>query len=244
MDNAFSISGKLFLVTGATSGIGLNCCKYIAENGGNFVGLGRNIKDFPYAGNGNSIYALDLENFVNKDLEFLNEFKFNGIIHAAGIVELLPFQFFNLDLYNKIMRVNVESILTIISHLLKKRLLLKESSIVLVSSISGKYGMKGNGIYGISKSALNLVSKVLAGELSSSRIRTNSVLPGMVKTKMTDKTVTELGENLIKIDESKYPLGYGNVEDVVLPIIFLLSDASKWINGQNIILDGGRTSII
>lgn len=244
MINNFSIQGKKFLITGATSGIGLECCKYIKENGGSFIGLGRNIESFQFSDEENKIEFMDLLNFQTSDLNFLLGQKFDGIIHSAGIVELMPIQFFNLELYRKISKINVESILEIISFCLKNKLLNRYASIVLISSISGKFGMKGNGIYGMSKASLDLITKVLAGELAQQKIRANSILPGMVKTKMTDKTKEELGDELLKIDEKKYPLGYGEVENVVLPIIFLLSDASKWISGQNIVIDGGRTSVI
>jgi NAD(P)-dependent dehydrogenase (short-subunit alcohol dehydrogenase family) len=244
MTNSFSIEGKRFLITGATSGIGLECCRYIKENGGTFVGIGRNIEHFPYKDDQNKIQFIDLLDFQTTDLNFLLNQKFDGIVHSAGMVELLPIQFFNLELYRKISKINVESILEIISFFLKNKLFNKYASIVLISSISGKFGMKGNGIYGMTKASLDLISKVLAGELAQQKVRTNSILPGMVKTKMTDKTKDELGDELLKIDEKKYPLGYGEIENVVLPIAFLLSDASRWISGQNIVIDGGRTSVI
>ena len=104
--------------------------------------------------------------------------------------------------------------------------------------------MKGNGIYAASKGALIAISKVWASEFSSNRIRVNCVSPGMVKTEITNKSIDDLSLEVIQQDEKKYPLGYGEAIQVANPIIFLLSEASSWITGQNLILDGGRTSTI
>jgi NAD(P)-dependent dehydrogenase (short-subunit alcohol dehydrogenase family) len=104
--------------------------------------------------------------------------------------------------------------------------------------------MKGNGIYAASKGALISISKVWANELAVNKIRINCVSPGMVKTEITNKSIENLSIEVIQEDEKKYPLGYGEAIQVANPIIFLLSDASSWITGQNLVLDGGRTSII
>ena len=86
--------------------------------------------------------------------------------------------------------------------------------------------------------------KIYANELASKKIRVNTVAPGMVNTQITLDASSFLSEEVIEADKKKYPLGYGEPEDVALPIVFLLSEASKWITGQDLILDGGRTAII
>ena len=102
-----------------------------------------------------------------------------------------------------------------------------------------KIAVLGNGIYSASKSALSGFAKVLALELSSQKIRVNSISPGMVRTPMADQTAKILSEDAIKEDEKKYPLGYGEPEDISNTVIFLLSDASKWMTGSDVIIDGG-----
>ena len=114
----------------------------------------------------------------------------------------------------------------------------------MVSSVAGIFGMKGNGIYAASKGALIAISKVWANEFAVSKTRVNCVSPGMVKTEITSKSIENLSLEVIQEDEKKYPLGYGTPEQVADPIVFLLSDASSWITGQNLVLDGGRTSTI
>lgn len=247
---AFSLINKTILVTGATSGIGLEVCKQIFLAGGNFVGVGRNttlldklINEFDIQKSYS--YHLDVSKLETIP-EFINsiDIKFDGFVHSAGIVENNPIQFFNQESYTNIRTVNLDSVLIFISQLLKNKKFQKPASIVFVSSISGLYGMKGNGLYGITKASLCIMAKTYANELSNKKIRVNTVAPGMVNTQITLDASDLLSEDVINNDKKKYPLGYGEPEDVALPIVFLLSDASKWITGQDLILDGGRTAII
>jgi NAD(P)-dependent dehydrogenase (short-subunit alcohol dehydrogenase family) len=247
--NKFSLENKIILVSGATSGIGLELCKQIVANGGNFIGLGRNTSVLQHYIDENNLHQsksivadLSDEKSILASLE--NVEKIDGYVHSAGIVQNNPLQFFNKELYDQIRTVNLDSSLIILSQLLKKKKLNKPASVVFVSSISGMYGMKGNGIYGITKSSLNIMAKTYANELAGKKIRVNAVAPGMVNTQITLDANDFLSEEVINEDKKKYPLGYGEPEDVALPIVFLLSDASKWITGQVMVLDGGRTAII
>lgn len=247
--NKFSLENKIILVSGATSGIGLELCRQIVANGGNFIGLGRNTSVLQsYIDENNLVQSkavvadLTNEESILASLETVE--KIDGYVHSAGIVQNNPIQFFNKELYDQIRTVNLDSSLIILSQLLKKKKFNKPASVVFLSSISGMYGMKGNGIYGITKSSLNIMAKTYANELAGKKIRVNAVAPGMVNTQITLDANDFLSEEVINEDKKKYPLGYGEPEDVALPIVFLLSDASKWITGQVMVLDGGRTAII
>ncbi len=248
--NAFSLENKTILVTGATSGIGFEVCRQIWKAGGHFIGLGRKtdqldafIRENNIQGSSSRFLDVTQLDTIPELIETL-DVKFDGFVHSAGIVENNPIQFFNEELYDKIRTVNLDSALVFISHLLKKKKFSKPASIVFVSSISGLYGMKGNGLYGITKAALGIMAKTYANELSFKKIRVNTVAPGMVNTQITLDAGSFLSEEVINEDKKKYPLGYGEPEDVALPIVFLLSEASRWITGQDLILDGGRTAII
>jgi NAD(P)-dependent dehydrogenase (short-subunit alcohol dehydrogenase family) len=248
MMNPFDLSGKIILVTGASSGIGYETCLSISRQGGTFIAVARRVelleKLIEECGNKNSFILADLSQ--TEDIQKIVELMPNidGIVHSAGIVTLAPVKFYSKELMNSIRETNFDSITLLINLITKKKKINKGSSIVLVASIAGLFGMKGNGIYAASKGALIAISKVWASEFSSNRIRVNCVSPGMVKTEITNKSIEDLSLEVIQQDEKKYPLGYGEVIQVANPIIFLLSEASSWITGQNLILDGGRTSTI
>jgi NAD(P)-dependent dehydrogenase (short-subunit alcohol dehydrogenase family) len=248
VENFINLSGKVYLVTGATAGIGLETCIQISKYGGVVIGVGRNTEKLDALSN-------QLPNFVGINYDLINteeldkliskiEHQLDGIVHCAGIVQLLPVKFFDLEVLNKIRKVNYDSILLIISKLLKMKKINKDASIIFISSIAGEMGMKGNSIYSSTKAALNSTTKVLASELSSQRIRVNSIAPGQVETNLTLEISSKVSLDSILIDKNKYPLGYGSPEDVANLSVFLLSSKSKWITGTVINIDGGRSSIL
>ena len=128
MTNFIDLSGKTILVTGATSGIGYEICNQIAKFGGDIIGVGRSQDKLNFLANSithNILFTgitCDLSNVDNLD-ELIKkiEIPIDGIVHSAGIVELKPIKFLNIDLLNKIRTVNYDSIVLIISRLLKKK---------------------------------------------------------------------------------------------------------------------------
>jgi NAD(P)-dependent dehydrogenase (short-subunit alcohol dehydrogenase family) len=246
----FSLVGKSIVVTGATSGIGLEICKQIAIAGGNFIGIGRTIDKLQKHIVDNSLASCKAVKFDLVDLDKIHllvselPVKLDGLVHSSGISHISPMQFFNYSDYENIRKVNLDCILVLFSELLKKKRINKQSSVVFISSISAIRGAKGNGLYAITKAALDTISKVYANELSSKYIRVNTIQPGMVATDMSLQAENILSKEIMDEDRSKYPLGYGEPKDIALPVVFLLSNASKWITGQSIVIDGGRTSLL
>ena len=246
--NPFDLTGKKILVTGASSGIGFETCRAIVRQGGTFIAVARRVdfleKLMEECGSQNSFIAADLSQM--DDIKAIVDAieNIDGIVHSAGIVSLAPVKFYSEQLMNQMRSINFDSITYLVNLIFKKKKINKGSSIVLVSSVAGIFGMKGNGIYAASKGALIAISKVWANEFAVSKTRVNCVSPGMVKTEITSKSIENLSLEVIQEDEKKYPLGYGTPEQVADPIVFLLSDASSWITGQNLVLDGGRTSTI
>ena len=249
-DNNFSLNGKTILVTGATSGIGFEVCKQIATAGGHFIGIGRNIEKLQNYIDDNKLKQSKAVKFDLVDLENIHllvaglTIKIDGFVHSAGIAQISPMHFFNYSDYENIRKINLDCVLVLFSELLKKKKINKQSSVVFISSISAIRGTKGNGLYAITKSALDTISKVYANELSSKDIRVNTIQPGMVQTDMALEAENILSKEIMDADRSKYPLGYGEAQDIALPVVFLLSSASKWITGQSIVIDGGRTSCL
>ena len=98
-------------------------------------------------------------------------------------------------------------------------------------------GIPATMLYAASKAAVNSVVKVLATELSGQKIRANAICPGIIKTPMLENT--NISEEQFLQQEKQYPLGLGTPEDVANAVIFHLSDMSRWLTGNIMILDGG-----
>jgi NAD(P)-dependent dehydrogenase (short-subunit alcohol dehydrogenase family) len=165
----------------------------------------------------------------------------NGFVHCAGIVKYLPFQFVKEDFTNNLFNINFFSGLTLSTRIIKTKKIDKNSSIVFVSSITGVLGsFVGGAVYAASKGALSGLVKGMAVDLASKKIRVNSVCPAMVETNLLDDT--PIMEDQLEIDKQKYPLKrYAKPEEVAFAAIYLLSEASNWTTGTNLLLDGGLT---
>ena len=241
--NPFSLEGKKILVTGASSGIGSAIAIECSKLGATVFLLGRNIERLSTTfekleGVHHEMFSVDLTNSqeVNTITEILPEI--NGVVHAAGINQKMPLKFLNEEMVHDIFNTNVFSSLYFTKHLIKKKKLLKESSIVFISSISSHYASIGNITYMASKGAVKAMSRGLALELSRQLIRVNSIEPGMVLTNLTKDYTDEV----INQDLKNYPLGrYGKPSEIAFAAIYLLSDASNWVTGTSITIDGGVT---
>ena len=125
--------------------------------------------------------------------------------------------------------------------LVRRKKLANPSSVVFTLSIAGNFNvLPGNAIYGSAKTALSAFIKYATLELAGKGIRCNGVSPGMVNTELI-KNLPISAEDLQK-DMSLYPLKrYAKPEEVAYAIIYLLSDASAFVTGSNLVIDGGRS---
>ncbi len=242
--NAFSLSGKTILVTGSSSGIGRSVAKVLSSQGANIILSGRNEDRLNeallslHAGNHRMVAAdLSDEEQINKLADSIDQI--HGIVHCAGIMKTLPFKFLTKEIVDEVMLVNFIGPLLLTKQLISKKKIEKKSSIVFISSVSSHLvGAKGNSIYSSSKGAINGLIPSMALELANQSIRVNAVAPGMIKTEMWSDAGM-ISHQQLKEDEKKYPLGYGDPEDVAWACSFLVSEASKWMTGNVIVLDGG-----
>ena len=163
-------------------------------------------------------------------------------VHSAALLNVLPLRSLTSAMIMDAFRTNVFSAMEIIKTLTKKKVNKNQlSAVVFISSIASKFGAKGFSAYSASKGALDALMKSLAVELAPG-VRVNSVLPGAVHTPMTN-SIFDDPELIVKFERT-YPLGIGRPLDVINAVEFLLSDKARWITGQQIIVDGGRTSDI
>ena len=163
-----------------------------------------------------------------------------SLVYCAGIAPLGPLKALSIANWEQVMNVNLTSAMLLTKALTSVRLNAKAlKSIVFISSNLSGFGARGMCAYAASKAGLDGLMKSLAMELAP-RVRVNSVLPGAIRTPMTEKILAD-----VKVQErmqNSYPLGLGQPEDIANVIEFLLSDASNWITGQQLTVDGGRTT--
>jgi len=248
MSNPFSLLGKVILVTGASSGIGksiaIECSKGSAQliiTGRNTERLAQTFAELNGQNHRKIIADLSVDEGIN-DLVSLVP-KLDGIVHVAGIVKPKPFPFLNRKELDEIMNINFYGPTLLTNVLIRKKLINKNASIIFISSISGvACSFVGGASYSASKGAINGIIKGMALDLAAKQIRVNSIIPGMIDTGIFEgSAITE--QDLIE-DRKRYPLGrYGKPEDVAYAAIYLLSDASTWVTGSNLLIDGGYTLI-
>jgi len=243
MDDPFKLSYKTILVTGASSGIGRSVAVICSEQGAKLCLTARNLikleetKKLLVPGD-HCILIADLVNETDivKLADQLPEL--DGLVLNAGMVKTMPIQYVKNEIITKIFAVNVQSSILLIQQLLKKKKIRPEGSICFISSISSNYAQFGNSLYSSTKGAVNSFSRALALELAPKKIRVNAVLPSFVETEiLKDSPINE--EQLIE-HMKNFPLGrFGKPEDIAYLSVYLLSDASKWMTGSLLTIDGG-----
>ena len=248
MENPFSLGGKCILVTGASSGIGRGISVACAKMGAKVVLSGRNEQRLQETlasleGKGHLVLSGDL-NSEDTRKEIVDKMPtLNGVVYCAGILQIQMAKFMDLPSLEGIFQTNVFSPLMLNSLLLKKKKIQKDASIIFVSSISGVFRSQiGEGGYGATKAALTGYVKSLALELSALGIRVNTIQPGIVETPILEVSNNTFGKEELESLQQKYPMKrFGKPEDIAHCAVYLLSDASSWMTGSNILIDGGYT---
>lgn len=244
--NPFSLINKTVLVTGASSGIGRATAIECSKMGAKVIITARNEGKLKETlslleGDGHQMIIADLSKADEIDNLVAQLPEINGLVNNAGKTITLPCNFITEEKLADIVSVNMTAPILLFSKLLKKKKLIKGSSVVFTSSINGiKTGSVGSSMYCATKGALSGFVKTAAIEYATKQIRVNCVCPGMINTNILEfGVVTE--EQLVE-DAKKYPLGrYGKPEEVAWAMIYLLSDASSFVTGSNLVIDGGYT---
>lgn len=248
-----SIEGHHIVLTGATSGIGRQCAIDFAKAGARLVLLGRNsanldqvlsecttlgAKCLAYTADVTDAQAVKsaIEDAVGK------AGKIDGLLYAAGIEKTLPFNKLTADDYQDIYAVNVVGAMNLVALLSKKANRGDNPHYVLISSITGIIGRPGVAAYAASKGALLSAVKTIALELAQKNATINCISPGTIMTPLMVKMMESLSEEQREARKAGFPLGLGEPADISATAQFLLSSGSRWITGQNIVVDGGYTA--
>ena len=249
MYNPFNLEGKTILITGAGGGIGRATAVACAKMGATIIVTDINeitLKETLDILNGegpkdHQMFAIDLTDDEALDQLVKDIPALDGMVCNAGISKVLPIQFLNSDDMGRIVNINAFAPMYLTQKLYKKKKLNKGGSIVFTESISGvKMVSMGAVMYAVSKNALDAFMRNAALEFAVRNIRVNSVNPSRVNTNIVKNAV--YSEEEVAKDIQTYPLKrYAEPEEIANAIIFLLSDASSYITGHALIIDGGKT---
>lgn len=247
--NPFSLEGKTILVTGASSGIGRGIAVECSKMGAKLVINGRNKERLDetfemLAGDGHMAIIADLTTQEGFDSLAENCPLIDGFVPCAGIPKIGNVKYISRRDLNDIVEINQNVPILLLSSLLKKRKLQKKSSVVFIASLSGIFvANMGDSLYSTTKGAISGFAKGAALELAAQGIRVNTLCPGLTPTsilEMSNEIFSE--EQLMESTKGKFPLGrLGKPEDIAYAAIYLLSDASSWVTGINLKIDGGYT---
>lgn len=246
MKNPMELTGQRILVTGASSGIGKETAILLSQLGADVVITGRDVErlDLTYneLSQGSHVQIpFDLNDFdgygeLFKQIRNSGE-KLTGLVHCAGIAKVIPIKVVSYQNIIETMQVNFISFMELVKHFSKKTNS-SGGSIACISAINAHYPQKCMSVYAASKGALEMAVSSLAVELFDKDIRVNSVVAGPIRTEMAQQNEDTLGEesNIV----GRQLMTIGEPEDIANMVAYLMSNASKFITGRNVYVDGGR----
>lgn len=240
------IENKTFLVTGASSGIGRAIAIALGQQKASVVITGRNEKHLNQTLKNltpKSRYILaDLTNTEDREQLVDSLPLLDGVCHAAGIINPFPVRFLDQAQFEKVFSINATAPILLTSRLLGRKKINDNASILFISSIASDYAYVGGSIYSCSKASLEAFSRNITLEYASKRIRSNCLKPALVETPILEKALELAPPDIRENYASRYPLGIGTPEDVAAAALFFLSEASRWITGATLTMDGGLTA--
>lgn len=245
MEKLFSLQDKKILITGASSGIGAGMANQAAKQGAQLILVARNaarlesvhqqLESVPFL---HQSFVCDLISQSDLDRLAASIEPLDGLVLNAGAVKLAPIAFINDNVVDDLFEVNIKSSIRLLQRLVRAKKIKKGASIVFISSIATQKVTVGNAVYNATKGAVNALVKSVALELAPKQIRANAILPGFIPTGILHNG--DVSPEELEVHKKNYPLGrYGTPEDVANLAQYLLSDASQWMTGSLINLDGG-----
>ena len=249
--NPFSLENKTIVVTGASSGLGRQVAIACSRMGAKLALIGRNVERLEETrsqleGEGHRAISYDLTDLeLQKDMvtNIVSEMGLiDGLVNCAGISTTLPFKLMTPEMVEVFFKTNVSAALELTRQVLNVKNVNKNgASVIFFASVMGCVGENSKSLYSMTKGALISCCRSLAIEYAPKKIRINVVSPGVVETPINRNQPYLADPERRKYTESLHPLGLGMPEDIANACLYLLSDASRWVTGQNIIVDGGYT---
>lgn len=248
----FDLSGRRVLVTGASSGIGRGTAIVLSRLGARVTAHGRDPERLAatlaeLAGDGHVASPFDLEDadgipgWIKAETE--ERGPFDGVVHCAGLQIGKPIRSLDAAFFERMARINLLSGLMVAKGFRQRGRNPGSGSMVMVSSLAAMIGQPSNVVYAATKGGLNAATRGLAIEFLRDNIRVNALAPAMVETEMSERFRRTLTDEQFRAIRDAHPMGFGKPEDVGHAAAFLLSDASRWINGVVLPLDGGASLV-
>ncbi len=246
------LEGKIALITGGNSGIGLATAKQFVNEGAYVFITGRRDAELAAAVKeiGRNVTGVqgDVSNLGDLDRLFAQIKREKGrldIVFAnAGVAKYAPFGTITEEFYNSIFDVNVKGLLFTVQKALP--LLPDGASIILNSSVVGSKGLSANSVYAATKAAIRSFARTWTTDLKARRIRVNAMSPGSIDTPgLSDLLASaESGEQRRKMIPNLIPLGrFGTPDEIAKAVVFLASDDSSYITGTELFVDGGFAQV-
>ncbi|MGQ9571243.1 MAG: 3-oxoacyl-[acyl-carrier-protein] reductase [Thermodesulfovibrionales bacterium] len=245
-----SINGKTVIISGATRGIGRAIAKGLARDGANisfsFLRNNKKAEEFERELRGYGVKAMSFQvdirdygavkKWVDSTVELFGEIDI--AINNAGITKDRSLAFMIPDDWHEVINTNLYGTFNLSKACILEFMKKKKGVIVNISSVSGITGIAGQTNYSASKAGVIGFTKSLAREVAPYNIRVNAVTPGFIETDMLKDLKEEYKNQLLK----RIPMNrFGRPEEVARVVRFLVSDESKYITGQTIVIDGGMS---
>jgi NAD(P)-dependent dehydrogenase (short-subunit alcohol dehydrogenase family) len=242
------LKGRLIVVTGASSGIGRETALLLARCGARLVLLGRDEERLgqtldELAGEDHAVYATDLTD-AEQAADLIQSIAkqhgvIDGVFHAAGTTLTLPAKLHKNHHLADVFGASMHGAFGIARAASKKGVLSDGGSLVFMSSVAATRGRAGITAYCAAKAAVDGLARALSAELAGRGIRVNTIRAGGVNTPMLAAVAGNMSEAGRKEYADLHLMGVGEAEDVANAAVFLLSDASRWITGSSMAVDGG-----
>jgi len=250
--HAGKLEGKVALITGGNSGIGLATAKQFVNEGAYIFITGRREAELAAAKKqiGKNVTAIqgDVSNLDDLDRLFAQIKKEKGkldIVFAnAGVARYAPLGAITEDLFDSIFDINVKGVLFTVQKALP--VLRDGGSIILNASIVASKGLSSNSVYSATKAAVRSFARTWTTDLKDRRIRVNAVSPGPIDTPGLSELLasSETGEQRRKMISTTVPLGrFGRPEEIAKAVVFLASDDASYITGIELFVDGGFAQV-
>lgn len=247
--NPMALTGRRFLVTGASSGIGRATSIMLSRLGASLICCGRDSKRLEetcglLAGQGHYAESYDLMELdgISDWVKSIGERigGLHGLVHAAGLQSPMPLYRIKRTQWEKMRNANLDSLIELVRGFQSSQAYTGEHGrIVMVSTVLASSGSPGRSAYAATKGAIEGMIPSLALELAPRKICVNAIAPAFVKTPMYDDMARFWSPEQLAEVERRHPLGFGEPDDVAGAIAFLLADTGRWITGTVLHVDGG-----